>query len=483
MKRVLLTNAYFYPLDEKQYHNHQPYPPYGTLYAAAVLEDLGFQVDLFDANLKHSPDEILPALKSRPEFFIIYDDGFNYLSKMCLSVMRDATFRMIELARPLVKYILVCSSDSTDHCEAYLSKGADLILLGEGEETLRELMKLIETPDFIPEGITGLAYQREGKTIKTISRPVIRNLDSLPDPAWHLVDMDTYRFIWRKHHGYFSINLATTRGCPFKCNWCAKPIYGNRYNSRSPERVVNEMNRLIQEFDVEHFWICDDIFGLKPGWVKSFKELIQAHGIRTRYKIQSRVDLLLKEDTIDDLVASGLDMAWVGVESGSQKILDAMDKGTTIEQIRSATQLLKAKGVKVGFFLQFGYLGETQKDIQKTIRLLLQLMPDDIGISVSYPLPGTKFYEKVKSQLKQKQNWSDSDDLAMMYEATYSPSYYKRLHRFVHKAFRTRQGWNKLISLLLRKEKLSWQNVKRVGSMIYYWPASQLDKFRLLAIR
>ncbi|MBK7940038.1 MAG: B12-binding domain-containing radical SAM protein [Lewinellaceae bacterium] len=287
--------------------------------------------------------------------------------------------------------------------------------------------------------------------------------------------MDAYKNIWIGRHGFFSLNLATTRGCPYKCNWCAKPIYGNRYHSRSPERVAAEIEMLIARYGVRHFWMADDIFGLKPGWVKGFLAAVQEKNLQFEYKIQSRVDLLLKEDTIDALVASGLREVWVGAESGSQKILDAMDKGTTVEQIREATALLKQKGVDVCFFLQFGYLGETKADIEATLKMVEELQPHDIGISVSYPLPGTGFYEKVKNLLGEKQNWEVSDDLAMMYPGTYSPAYYRRLHRLVHKRFRLGQGrkeWQKIFSW----QKANWL---KAFKSIYYALTIFTDEWRL----
>jgi len=238
----------------------------------------------------------------------------------------------------------------------------------------------------------------------------------------------------------FSINIATTRGCPFKCNWCAKPIYGNRYNSRSPQKVVNEIKYLQEHFSIDHIWFCDDIFGLKPFWVAEFAQLVLLENIQLNYKIQSRADLLLQEDYVKNLALSGCSNVWMGAESGSQKILDAMDKGITIEQIAAATQLLKQYKIQPSFFLQFGYLGETKEDILKTIEMVTTLNPHSIGISVSYPLPGTGFYEKVKSDLQQKANWKDSDDLDMMFKNTYQPSFYKTLHRFVHKNFQLQKA-------------------------------------------
>ena len=217
--------------------------------------------------------------------------------------------------------------------------------------------------------------------------------------------------------------------------------------------------------------MSDDIFGLKPNWVNRFKEVIKEKGIQFKYKIQSRVDLLLEESTIEALVDSGAETVWVGAESGSQKILDAMEKGTTVNQIEEATRQLKAQGVKVGYFLQFGYLGESKSDIDSTIKMVLRNMPDEIGISVSYPLPRTKFYEKVKEQLKEKQNWSDSDDLAMMYQAAYSPAFYKLLHRYVHSRYRIKRGWEQL-----KKKNFK---IRTLASMVYHAPVSVVQGWRL----
>jgi radical SAM superfamily enzyme YgiQ (UPF0313 family) len=250
-------------------------------------------------------------------------------------------------------------------------------------------------------------------------------------------------------HQYFSINLVTTRGCPYKCNWCAKPIYGNRYNSHSPEYVVNMIKHARQYFTFDHIWFADDIFGLKPGWIKEFSDLLEKENIKIKYKIQSRADLLLQEENIHYLAKSGCETVWMGAESGSQKILDAMDKGITVDQIRQAVKLLKRHDIKPALFLQFGYLDEKMEDIKQTVDLLKDLKPYDIGVSVSYPLPGTKFYDKVKEQLKEKSNWTDSDDLHLMFTNTYPANFYRHLHRYVHHTFRATQAEDSLKSFSL----------------------------------
>lgn len=479
MSNVLITHSYFYRFDRKQWRFKQPYPPLGTIQAAAVIRESGFHVSLFDTNLKEGPGQLNKTIQQQQaKYLVIYDDGFNYLTKMCLTNMREAAFEMAKTAKKQGCIVIVCSSDATDQYEKYFPHGVDYVVRAEGEETLKELLLAIEKRNDFSQ-IPGLVFKKQGETVITPSRPVMKDLDSLPLPAWDLVDIPSYKRIWKRHHGYFSLNIATTRGCPFKCNWCAKPIYGNRYNSRSPQHVIGEIEMLIEKYQPDHFWMCDDIFGLKPGWVQEFKDIIIAKNLKFKYKIQSRVDLLLEEDTLDALAKSGAETVWVGAESGSQKILDAMDKGTSVDQIARASRLLKQKKVNVAFFLQFGYLGETLQDIEATIQMVLELMPDELGISVSYPLPGTKFYDKVKGQLSEKKNWSDSDDLAMMFQNTFKKEYYRQLHRYVHSIYRKKKGFNNLKKILKSPLGLNYKDLRSGLSTFYYIPTTFIQHFRL----
>lgn len=435
--RVLFTHSYFLRFDPKQWRIMQPYAPLGTIQAAALLRQKGYEVYLHDVMFADGPESIAPIIQSvEPHVLVIYDDGFNYLTKMCLTNMREAAFKMSALAKTYGCKVIVSSSDSTDHYEKYLDHNADFIIIGEAEQTLLELIDNLNNNTLYPENILGITYKQDGTTYKNAIRPVMTDLDMLPMAAWDLIDIPKYKKSWIDNHGYFSMNIGTTRGCPFKCNWCAKPIYGNRYNARSPQHVISELRELKSRYNYDHIWFCDDIFGLKPGWVKQFANLVNAEGLKFKFKIQSRADLLLKDEQVEPLAAAGCENVWMGAESGSQRILDAMDKGTTIEQIGEATKLLKHHHIKPSFFLQFGYLGETIEDIQMTLDMVKRYVPSDIGISVSYPLPGTKFYEKVKSQLGEKTNWTDSDELALMFENTYKPEFYKQLHRYVHMLFK-----------------------------------------------
>ncbi|HNR19221.1 MAG TPA: radical SAM protein [Bacteroidia bacterium] len=478
--RVLFTHSYFLRLDAKQWKQQQPYPPLATIQAAAFIRDNKYEVELFDVMFEKEASAVIETInKFKPDFFVVYDDGFNYLTKMCLTNMREAAFEMIAHAKKAGCKIIVSSSDSTDHSENYLKAGADFIIIGEAELTLKELLDDVSNDGNNCANIRGLAYFENNKLIKTAPREILKELDSLPLPAWDLVGIEKYRSAWEKSTGYFSINVFTTRGCPFKCNWCAKPIYGNRYNARSPELVVKEIKLLKENYGIEHVWFCDDIFGLKPGWIKKFSGLMQKNNLLIPFKIQCRVDLLLEEENIKHLADAGCDEVWVGAESGSQKILDAMDKGTTVSQIYDATANLRKHKIKPCFFIQFGYLGETLDDIKQTIKMVMDLMPYHIGVSVSYPLPGTKFFEKVKDELKSKSNWSDSDELVLMFKNTYQPQFYKILHRYLHQVYRSKQSAQILWALTSGKEKWNKRNVLNVISLPVRIPLSFFYQIRL----
>ncbi len=480
MSTILFSHSYFMRFDPKQWATGQPYAPLGTLYAAALMRQQGHSVHLLDTMFAYGPEEVIPPLQQHnPDFFVIYDDGFNYLTKMCLTNMREAAFDMMKFAKQKGCTVIVSSSDANDHFEKYLQEGADYVILGEAEQTLAELIAAVNNGSQDMMSLPGLAYRRQGAVIKTVRRPVMKELDELPFPAWDIIDMEPYRRTWLKHRGYFSMNMATTRGCPFKCNWCAKPIYGNRYNSRSPQNVVAELVMLKERFNFDHIWFCDDIFGLKPGWVHEFANRLQASGIRFRFKIQARADLLLQPDYISDLARAGCENIWMGAESGSQKILDAMDKGTRVEQIFEATRLLKAHGIHPSFFIQFGYPGETRQDILKTIDMINTLLPYEIGISVSYPLPGTRFYETVKTQLSEKSNWTDSDELALMFRNTYAPAFYKQLHRYVHKSYRKHLALDAVQTLFRSPLSLRFTRLKKAVSLLYYSPSAWIARQKL----
>jgi anaerobic magnesium-protoporphyrin IX monomethyl ester cyclase len=432
---ILLTHSYHLYYDRKQTRKMQPYPPLGTLYAAALLRSAGISVALFDTMLNDPEQGFQAALdEHRPRIVVVYEDSFNFLTKMCLSRMREVAYHILEASLEAGATVLVNGSDASDHSLEYLRKGFRCVLLGEAEWTLLETAQhLLSGEEQRLTRTPGLAYldDETGALARTPLRPLTRNLDLLSFPARDLIDADQYRTAWRAARGYFSLNIVASRGCPYRCNWCAKPIYGDSFAMRSPWSVAEEMRRLKYDFGVDHLWFADDIFGLRPRWVSELAIAVKELDAGVPFKMQSRVDLMTV-DTVRALRQTGCAEVWLGVESGSQKILDAMDKGTRVEQIAKARENLRNVGIRACFFLQFGYQGETWEDIQKTAELIQDTRPDDIGVSVSYPLPGTKFFERVQAQLGEKTNWADSEDLSMMFQGSYSNEFYRALHDALH---------------------------------------------------
>src|SRR6185437_735939 len=199
-----------------------------------------------------------------------------------------------------------------------MDAGAQYVLIGEGEQTLGELLDILsERSATSLADVLGLAYLGDGELRINARRPDLKDLDALPFPAWDLVDIEKYRSIWLEHHGYYSMNVATSRGCPYHCNWCAKPIWGQRYHVRSAENVAAEIAWLKSTYTPDHIWFVDDIFGLIPGWMEHFADLVEEHDARLPFKSLQRVDLILKGDTITALRRAGAQRIWMGAESGS----------------------------------------------------------------------------------------------------------------------------------------------------------------------
>jgi len=435
MADVLLTHSYHLYYDRKQTRKMQPYPPLGTLYAAALLRNARMSVAVFDTMLNDPHAGFEAALQQhQPKIVAVFEDNFNFLSKMCLTRMREVAYHILDASRQNGATVLVNGSDASDHTADYLEKGFRCVLLGEAECTLLEAVShLLKGNDSALDQVPGLAYlhKETGEVVRTETREFMRDLDHLPFPSRDLIDADAYRKAWKTAHGYFSLNIVSSRGCPYRCNWCAKPIYGDSFSVRSAASVAQEMRQLKHDFGADHIWFADDIFGLRPKWVRELADEVENLDAAIPFKMQSRVDLMTP-DTVRALRRAGCAEVWMGAESGSQKILDAMDKGTRVDQIAKARENLRREGIRACYFLQFGYPGETWKDIQNTIRLVRDTRPDDIGVSVSYPLPGTTFFDRVQAQLGEKTNWSDSEDLAMMFQGAYTNEFYRALHDALH---------------------------------------------------
>jgi radical SAM superfamily enzyme YgiQ (UPF0313 family) len=434
---VLLVHSFFLKNDPKQTEKMRPYPPLGTLYAASFLRQKGYEAGVFDAMFAGGSHELAAAIQSaKPRFLVLHEDEFNFLNKMCLLHSREEACRMAQIGRDYGCTVIAAGSDVSDHPEVYLSHGAQFAIIGEPEHALGQLIDTLSGCSSMPIGsIAGLAVLDEthpGRVRRNTARTPERHPDIFPFPAWELLDTERYRRAWREAHGYFSINMVSTRGCPFHCNWCAKPIWGQRYAMRSPANVAQEMALLKSKIKPDHIWFADDIFGLQPKWVTEFAQEVKARDASVPFMIQTRADLMT-DRAVEGLAEAGCVEVWMGAESGSQKILDAMDKGIQVEQVVTARARLKRVGIRACYFIQLGYPGETFDDILATAALIRNTRPDDIGVSVSNPLPGTKFYQMVAAQLGEKDHWQDSNDLAMMFEGAYTTPFYRKLYKMLHR--------------------------------------------------
>jgi anaerobic magnesium-protoporphyrin IX monomethyl ester cyclase len=423
---ILVGHSFFLRFDAKQFERAKPYPPLATLQVAEALRRLGHQVALFDAMLAAGPQDFDARLAAaRPDVVLLYEDNYNYLSKMCLGRMREAACAMVASARRAGARVIVGGSDASDAPEVYLQAGADVALRGEGLDVLPALLRRLQADPGRPgrELLAGLE--------QPVALPRHEAAELEAPVAWDLVDIPAYRATWRAAHGRFSLNMAASKGCSFRCAWCAKPIWGQRYQQRGAAAVAAEMAQLKARFAPDHIWFADDIFGFRADWVQRFADELRTRGGGIPFSIQTRADLVT-EAMAAALAEAGCQEAWIGAESGSQQVLDAMNKGTTVAEIHQARQRLQAVGVRVGFFIQLGYLGEGLSELLQTRQLIETARPDDIGVSVAYPLPGTRFHEQVQAQLGAKTHWDDSADLAMMFRGTFGTEVYRAVRDLLH---------------------------------------------------
>src|SRR5579862_6544039 len=353
MADVLLTHSNHVYSDRKQVEKMRPWPPLQTLLAASALRDAGNSVAVYDPALEPPSHDLVAAFtaaleRERPRLAVVCEDDFNFLSKMCLLRNRELAFAFAAAAKRRGVSVVVHGSDASDQKQAYLAAGFDRVLLGEVEP---QLVDKVRNP--------------------------------WPRPAWELIDIERYREAWIRTHGYFSMNMVASRGCPYRCNWCAKPVFGDSYRVRPAADVAGEMRYVKDSFQPDRLWFADDIFALSPKWAHEFSDAVERLDARIAFQMQSRCDLMTRE-TVEALRRAGCEEVWMGAESGSQKILDAMDKGIRVQQIYDACENLRTNGIRTGLFLQFGYPGEEWAEIQETIQMVREAAPDDVGISVSY---------------------------------------------------------------------------------------------------
>jgi len=319
--------------------------------------------------------------------------------------------------------IILGGPDVRYYAENYLNGFADYIVVGEGEITFYQLVKRLMSGNEI-NNIKGLVYIGKNNVIQdTGPRDNIKNLDTLPFPERNWINYKLYFKTWKQKHGYNSITISTQRGCPYECNWCSHSVFGETYRRRSPKSVVNEIDKLSKQYLPDQFWFVDDVFTMSKEWIVKFNKELRARELKIKYECITRADRLDSE-IIENLKQSGCKMLWIGAESGSQKIINLMNRKVDLKRVQQMIKISKKTGIKTGTFIMLGYPDETVIDINKTIKHLKECNPDLFTITLAYPIKGTKLYEKVSSKFIKKYDWQKNSDRDMDFKRTYKNKFY-----------------------------------------------------------
>ena len=415
MTDILLGHAYFLKYDRIERRVMKPYPPLGILYLSAYLKRTGIAVEVFDATFQDFADFRDVLQRVQPRIVGLYAN----------IITRANVFTLAEMSKENgVEHVIVGGPDASEWCDQYFQHGVDIIGVNEGESTLEELVPRLQ--DRGREGledVAGIIINKDGFPFRTPPRPAIADLDTLPWPDRDVIDMDDYFDAWKSRHGESSVSLITARGCPFHCSWCSAEVFGHTHRQRSPKDVVDEMLMLRERYNPDIMWISDDVLTINRSWsLEFFKEVKQRDAIH-RFECLSRADLV-DHEILTGLRDSGCFRIWYGAESGSQKVLDSMRKGTKVEQVREACRITKELGMEAGFFILLGYPEETTADIRLTIDFLKQTKPDVVGTSVAFPIKGTEFYERVEDRVIVGDNWSSRNENKLLFKGKYPKLYY-----------------------------------------------------------
>ncbi|MBV9947724.1 MAG: B12-binding domain-containing radical SAM protein [Myxococcales bacterium] len=418
---ILLANTYFLNRDGTELRNMRPYAPLGILYLAAYVRQQGFSTQVFDCTFRRDEQAFFQALER---------SGARIVGFHSMFICRPSAERLIKGAKERGCTVICGGPDATVAPDMYLKTyGADYVAVGEGELTIVDLLGHLTGKTETPlKSIQGLAYlDPKGEVTQTASRPLMRDLDRLPEPARDLVDLGEYLHAWKKHHGFTSLHLITSRGCPFACAWCSRAVFGRNYRLRDPDLVAQEIKHIKEDWRPDHIRISDDIFGVNKEWIGRWRKAMQSRDAIIPFECLSRVDLLQPE-LLDHLKAAGCGRIWCGVESGSQKVLDAMNKNITVEECYRASQLMKERGIHRAFYIMLGYPGEKREDIHLTKKMLLDNLPEVVSISVAHPIRGTFFYDAVEAFLgREREDWKETSENTLMHPAEFSGPFYKRM--------------------------------------------------------
>ncbi len=422
--QIVLSHGYFLEEDSKEQKIMRPYPPLGLLYISAYLQSNGISNQVFDTTFASYQAWKNFLITNSPNVIGLYS---NLMTKIRIVQM----IKWIRKNLPHAK-IVIGGPDTTYNIHRYLQSGAHFVVLGEGEITMFELSKALlklETKDL--QNIKGIAWlDANGTLCKSPGRSKIKDLDSLPVPNREGINLNLYLDSWRMHHGYASISVSTQRGCPYTCKWCSTAVYGQSYRRRSGKSVVNELKSLIDTYEVNRFWFVDDVFSISHKWLDTFEEELQRQSVTIQFECITRADRL-NEDVIRQLKKMGCFRIWIGAESGSQKVIDLMDRRVNVQHVSEMIRSTRAHGVEAGTFIMLGYPGETEGDILQTVEYLRNSNPNHFTITIAYPINGTAMHREVVREERPQAQWEEETDREISFERAYSRNYYDHAVRYV----------------------------------------------------
>jgi anaerobic magnesium-protoporphyrin IX monomethyl ester cyclase len=422
MPDLLLTHGYFLYEDPKELQVMKPYAPMGLLYLCSHLRGKGFDVDVFDTTFS-TRDLLYRHLRTeKPAILGVYANLMT----------RKNVVEILAAAREAGWQTVVGGPEPGAYAREYLDAGADIVVFGEGEITIEEVLQalLAGRRDSLSK-VNGIAYlDSEGTMRQTPPRAQIADLDAQPWPARNAIDIGRYVRTWRDVHGQGSVSFITARGCPYKCRWCSHQVFGQTHRRRTPALVVDEVEWLLQEYRPDMMWVADDVFTIHHGWIRSYAAEMRRRGLRIPFECISRADRL-NEEMLDLLAELGCFRIWIGSESGSQRILDSMERGVQIEQVQRAVELARSRGIQSGMFLMWGYEGEQLQDIEATIEHVKKSDPDIFFTTVAYPIKGTPYYERIAQQVVQVKPWAESSDRDFRIKGRHSRRFYEYADRLL----------------------------------------------------
>jgi anaerobic magnesium-protoporphyrin IX monomethyl ester cyclase len=421
---ILLTHGYFLYEDPKELQIMKPYPPLGILYICAHLSKKGVSAEVFDSTFS-SRQELWDLLRKGPP---------SVLGVYANLMTRPNVVEILRVARESGWRTIVGGPEPGAYVNEYLAAGADVVVIGEGEITLEELVPELQSHGLENlHQIDGIAFQGpDGSAVRTKPREQIKDIDAQPWPARESIDMARYVEVWRQHHGMGSVSLITARGCPYHCRWCSHEVFGKTHRRRKPVSVADELEWLINRYQPQMAWMADDVFTIHHGWLFQYAAELKRRGLKLPFECISRADRLNRQ-VVETLAEMGCFRVWIGSESGSQRILDAMERGVTVEEVQTAVALCRSSGIQTGMFLMWGYEGEELSDIEATVEHVKKTNPDIFFTTVAYPIKGTPYFSEVAERVENPKLWSESSDREFQIRNRHSRQFY----RFADKLLRS----------------------------------------------